>query len=36
MISVKGLKKDFGEKNEIKVLRGIDETIEKGEKVTKR
>lgn len=33
MISVKGLKKDFGEKNEIKVLRGIDETIEKGEKV---
>ena len=33
MISVKGLKKDFGEKNEIKVLRGIDETIKKGEKV---
>ena len=33
MISVKGLYKDFGENDEIKVLKGIDETINKGEKV---
>ncbi len=33
MISVKGLYKNFGENDEIKVLKGIDETINKGEKV---
>ncbi len=33
MITVKNLYKDFGEKNEIKVLKGVDEHIEKGEKV---
>ena len=33
MIEVKNLKKDFGKHGEIKVLRGITETIEKGEKV---
>ena len=33
MIKVKGLYKEFGEKGEIKVLRGIDEHIKKGEKV---
>ena len=33
MIEVKNLKKDFGKRGEIKVLRGITETIEKGEKV---
>ena len=33
MIRVKGLYKEFGEKGEIKVLRGIDEHIKKGEKV---
>ena len=33
MITVKGLCKDFGENDEIKVLRGIDEHIAKGEKV---
>ncbi len=33
MISVKGLYKDFGEKNEIKVLKGVDNHIQKGEKV---
>ena len=33
MIEVKDLKKDFGKHGEIKVLRGITETIEKGEKV---
>ncbi len=33
MISVKGLYKDFGDNDEIKVLKGIDETIHKGEKV---
>lgn len=33
MITVKGLYKDFGDKDEIKVLKGIDEHIEKGEKV---
>ena len=30
MIEVKNLKKDFGKRGEIKVLRGITETIEKG------
>ena len=33
MIEVKNLVKDFGKHNEIKVLKGITETIEKGEKV---
>ena len=33
MITVKNLTKDFGENGEIKVLRGIDEHIEKGEKI---
>jgi len=33
VISVKGLYKDFGDNDEIKVLKGIDETIHKGEKV---
>ena len=33
VIEVKNLKKDFGKRGEIKVLRGITETIEKGEKV---
>ena len=33
MISVKGLYKNFGDNDEIKVLKGIDETIKKGEKV---
>lgn len=33
MITVRGLYKDFGENDEIKVLRGIDEHIKKGEKV---
>ena len=33
MISVKGLYKDFGENNEIKVLKGVDQHISKGEKV---
>ena len=33
MISVKGLYKDFGENSEIKVLKGVDEHIQKGEKV---
>ncbi len=33
MIEVKNLIKDFGKHNEIKVLKGITETIEKGEKV---
>ncbi len=33
MISVKGLYKDFGENNEIKVLKGVDNHIQKGEKV---
>lgn len=33
MIRVNGLCKNFGENGEIKVLRGIDEHIEKGEKV---
>ncbi len=33
MISVKGLYKDFGEKSEIKVLKGVDNQIQKGEKV---
>ena len=33
MIEVKHLSKDFGKKNEIKVLRDISETIDKGEKV---
>ena len=33
MISVKGLHKDFGENNEIKVLKGVDNHIQKGEKV---
>ena len=33
MITVKGLYKDFGENDEIKVLKGVDEHIEKGEKV---
>lgn len=33
VIRVKGLCKDFGENGEIKVLRGIDEHIKKGEKV---
>ena len=33
MITVKGLYKDFGENGEIKVLKGIDEHISKGEKV---
>ncbi len=33
MIEVKNLHKDFGKNSEIKVLKGIDITIEKGEKV---
>ena len=33
MITVKGLYKEFGENGEIKVLRGIDEHIKKGEKI---
>lgn len=33
MITVKGLYKDFGENADIKVLKGIDTQIEKGEKV---
>ena len=33
MIEVKNLVKSFGKKNEIKVLKGITETIQKGEKV---
>ena len=33
MISVKNLYKNFGDKDEIKVLKGVTETIEKGEKV---
>ena len=33
MINVKGLYKDFGEHNEIKVLKGVDNHISKGEKV---
>ncbi|MBR5527978.1 MAG: amino acid ABC transporter ATP-binding protein [Clostridia bacterium] len=33
MINVKGLYKNFGEKDEIKVLKGVDQTIRKGEKV---
>lgn len=33
MIEAKHLSKDFGKKNEIKVLRDISETIDKGEKV---
>ncbi|MBE6680778.1 MAG: amino acid ABC transporter ATP-binding protein [Ruminococcaceae bacterium] len=33
MITVRGLCKDFGDNDEIKVLRGIDEHIKKGEKV---
>ena len=33
MITVKGLYKDFGDNGEIKVLKGIDEHISKGEKV---
>ena len=33
MITVKGLYKDFGENDEIKVLKGVDEHIAKGEKV---
>ena len=33
MIEVKNLVKSFGKNGEIKVLRGIDETIEKGEKI---
>lgn len=33
MITVKGLYKEFGDKGEIKVLRGIDEHIQKGEKI---
>ena len=33
MIEVKNLVKNFGKDNEIKVLRGIDIKIEKGEKV---
>lgn len=33
MIEVKHLSKDFGKKNEIKVLKDISETIDKGEKV---
>ena len=33
MINVKGLYKNFGENDEIKVLKGIDETIHKGERV---
>ena len=33
MIEVKNLVKSFGKNDEIKVLRGIDETIEKGEKI---
>jgi polar amino acid transport system ATP-binding protein len=33
VISVKGLYKNFGDNDEIKVLKGIDETINKGEKV---
>lgn len=33
MINVKGLYKNFGDNDEIKVLKGVDQTIEKGEKV---
>lgn len=33
MIEVKNLQMDFGKKGEIKVLKGVTETIEKGEKV---
>lgn len=33
MIEVKNLVKSFGKNNEIKVLKGINETIEKGEKI---
>ncbi len=33
MIRVENLEKNFGEKNEIKVLKGINNTIKKGEKV---
>jgi len=33
VIRVEGLEKNFGEKNEIHVLKGINETIEKGERV---
>ncbi len=33
MIEVKNLVKSFGKNGEIKVLRGIDETIKKGEKI---
>ena len=33
MIDVKNLHKEFGEDGEIKVLRGIDYTIEKGDKI---
>ena len=33
MISVKNLYKNFGDKDEIKVLKGVTETIQKGEKV---
>ncbi|MBE6679075.1 MAG: amino acid ABC transporter ATP-binding protein [Ruminococcaceae bacterium] len=33
MISVKGLYKDFGENDEIKVLKGVDQHISRGEKV---
>ncbi len=33
MISVKNLYKDFGENDEIKVLKGVDQHIKKGEKV---
>lgn len=33
MITVKDLYKDFGENGEIKVLKGVSEHIEKGEKV---
>ena len=33
MITVKNLEKNFGENNEIHVLKGIDETIQKGEQV---
>lgn len=33
MITVKNLEKSFGAHNEIHVLKGIDETVKKGEKV---
>ena len=33
MIEVKNLVKNFGKDDEIKVLRGVNEKIEKGEKV---